>query len=318
MAGFFGLFDFTKPGKGVDVNAPPKKAFFRFWELYWRKFSRFILLNLLAFLFLLPIVTLAFQAFNAWLYGMMSESAITEMLLGAEEGENTIVFGILQSILMSASFSLPAPVALFLLAISVVFYGPAMCGMTYILRNFSREEHAWLSDFFVQMKKNFAQGVALGLLELLAISLLFFNITTQAVEDAGWLSASLPLIQYISIFLLVIILFTRQYTYAMAVTFDLKFPVIIKNSFAFAFIGLFRNIGVLLFQAALIFAVLFVPYADIILMPFFFFSLTGFLAIFATFPLINKHMLLPAMERKRAAEEAGEQDKETDNGEGPA
>lgn len=306
MAGFFGLFDFTKPGKGVDVEAPPKKPFFRFFELYWRKFSRFILLNMLAFLFLLPIVTLFFQIFNAWFYSFLPESAleVEELVRGAEAGEGVIFFGLLQSILMSVSYSLPSPVAAFLLAVSAVFYGPALCGMTYILRNFSREEHAWISDFFVQMKKNFGQGVALGLLELLAVSMLFFNITTQVTEGtAPWLASSLPLIKYVSGFLLTLVLFARQYTYAMAVTFNLTLTQIIKNAFAFAFLGLFRNIPLMLGQAVIIVAVLFVPYVDVIFMPFFFFSFTGFLTVFATFPLIHKYMVLPATAREENGEE---------------
>lgn len=28
MAGFFGLFNYSKPGKGVDKNAPEKKTIF--------------------------------------------------------------------------------------------------------------------------------------------------------------------------------------------------------------------------------------------------------------------------------------------------
>lgn len=58
MAGFFGLFDYTKPGKGVDKNAPQKKRFFHFFELYFRKFWKLITLNLIYILFCIPIVTI--------------------------------------------------------------------------------------------------------------------------------------------------------------------------------------------------------------------------------------------------------------------
>lgn len=58
MAGFFGLFDYSKPGKGVDKNGPQKKRFFYFFELYFRKFWKLITLNLLFVLFCLPIVTI--------------------------------------------------------------------------------------------------------------------------------------------------------------------------------------------------------------------------------------------------------------------
>lgn len=58
MAGFFGMFDYSKPGKGVDKNGPQKKRFFLFFELYFRKFSKMILLNLMFLAFCIPIITI--------------------------------------------------------------------------------------------------------------------------------------------------------------------------------------------------------------------------------------------------------------------
>ena len=47
-----------KEGKGVRKNEPEKKPFFRFWELFGRKFWNLISLNLLYLLMCLPIVTI--------------------------------------------------------------------------------------------------------------------------------------------------------------------------------------------------------------------------------------------------------------------
>lgn len=58
MAGFFGLFDYSKPGKGVDKDAPQKKRIFLFFELYFRKFWKLCALNLLYVLFCIPVVTI--------------------------------------------------------------------------------------------------------------------------------------------------------------------------------------------------------------------------------------------------------------------
>ena len=38
MAGFFGLFDYAKEGPGVSKNAPKKRSFVVFLEIYGRKF----------------------------------------------------------------------------------------------------------------------------------------------------------------------------------------------------------------------------------------------------------------------------------------
>lgn len=57
MAGFFSMFDQSKPGPGVSKNEPQKKRFFLFWELYGRKFWKLMVANLLYILVSLPVVT---------------------------------------------------------------------------------------------------------------------------------------------------------------------------------------------------------------------------------------------------------------------
>lgn len=53
--GLFGGYD--KNGPGVSKNEPEKKSFFRFFELYFRKFWKLMVANLLYVLVSLPIVT---------------------------------------------------------------------------------------------------------------------------------------------------------------------------------------------------------------------------------------------------------------------
>lgn len=58
MGGIFGFFDYNKPGKGVEKNAPQKPRWMLFFELYGRKFWKLIQLNLLFLLFCLPVLTI--------------------------------------------------------------------------------------------------------------------------------------------------------------------------------------------------------------------------------------------------------------------
>lgn len=55
-----GLFgnNYAKAGPGVAKNAPKKKAFFHFFEIFFRKFWKLVSLNLLFLLFCIPIVTI--------------------------------------------------------------------------------------------------------------------------------------------------------------------------------------------------------------------------------------------------------------------
>lgn len=53
----FKLFDYQSSGSGVSKTAPQKKPFFRYWEIFGRKFWKIIELNLLYVLFCIPVVT---------------------------------------------------------------------------------------------------------------------------------------------------------------------------------------------------------------------------------------------------------------------
>ncbi len=283
MAGFFGLFDYNKPGKGVDANSPKKHPFFLFWELLWRKFSRLIVLNILYFICILPILSFGYTQFYANLMdliGVVSED---------------VALGPLPTLLTSIALSVPYPLFIALLVLSVVLYGPVTCGFTYMLRNFAREEHAWLSDFFSRLKSNFKQGVAIGVLELLVYSVFILNLTMEPPADAaGAVGTVFTVAKYVSIFLAVIFTFMRHYFYTMIVTFHLTVWQIIKNAVIFAILGLFRNIlvtAVVVITAVAL--VLFSGWAELILIPLFMFSFWGFLTTFACYPVIKKYMIDP-------------------------
>lgn len=57
MAGFFGFLDFTKEGPGISKDAPKKKAFFVFWETFFRNFFKFFSINLAHTILSLPLLT---------------------------------------------------------------------------------------------------------------------------------------------------------------------------------------------------------------------------------------------------------------------
>jgi uncharacterized membrane protein YesL len=291
LAGFFGLFDFTKPGKGVDKDAPRLHPFFLFWALYWRKFSRLVLINFIYFVLLLPIIFIIYLTFNELLgfFELLPEiSADTES--GVVGIPGMLVIAILSGIYGS-------PVFLVLLLASAILYGPATCGFTYILRNYSREEHAWLSDFWSRAKSNFRQGLAIGLLEIAAFYVFVMNITLSGAGSPGGVMDWLLLVsRVLSVALFVIFLFMRHYLYLMVVTFDLKVSHIIKNAFFFAFIGLPKNVlcvvvELLICLALLATAGLFGGIIELVLSAFFLLSLGGFACVSLCYPVIRKYML---------------------------
>lgn len=56
--GFLGMFNYSKPGKGISKNGPEKKRFFEFFDVYFRNFGRILKLHFLHLLFCIPIVTI--------------------------------------------------------------------------------------------------------------------------------------------------------------------------------------------------------------------------------------------------------------------
>ena len=65
-----GIFtrDYSKPGRGVDPNAPRKNAFFMFFELFGRKISRLISLNLIYFVVIMPLFIYGYMVFYQWVF----------------------------------------------------------------------------------------------------------------------------------------------------------------------------------------------------------------------------------------------------------
>ena len=296
MAGFFGFFDYTKPGKGVDPDEPPKHAFFLFFELFWRKFSRMILFNFLYFLLLTPLIT----------FGLLC--LLQPGLL--ETGNGALSLGFLAPILVD----LYAKLGVFFyvpVAIALIVYGPVTCGYTYVLRNFARQEHAWNSDFFQKAKENFKQGLFLGLLDAVVLAVFFFNMIATVPGNGHNGALLLTVSRYASFIVMVVYLCMRHYTYLLTVTFALNIRQILKNAWIFSVLGLWRNILILVVNGALILAaVLIHPLAELIAVPLFLFSFTGFVSVFTAYPVLKKYMIeLPAqkaLEEQVTQEENGD------------
>ena len=57
MAGFFGFNNYQKEGPGISKDAPKKKTFILFFEMFFRNFWKFTTINLVYCLISLPILT---------------------------------------------------------------------------------------------------------------------------------------------------------------------------------------------------------------------------------------------------------------------
>jgi hypothetical protein len=195
-----------------------------------------------------------------------------------------------------------------LLVLSVILYGPATMGATYIYRNFTREEHAWTSDLFSRGVKNFRQGLFFGILDIVVICSLSIGILGGVSGGSGAIPYIAIILRTLSIFALVYYLFMRPYMYIMAVTFELSVFAIIKNAMIFVIAGFFRNIWAAIVNLiAFLICFMSIPLLSLITIPLFFYSFTGFASVFICYPIIKKYLIIPAMEleeKKKAGNSA--------------
>ena len=194
----------------------------------------------------------------------------------------------------------------------VILLYPFIAGLTYVTRNYAREEHAFVfSDFKDAIKNNwkyfFLNGVICYLFYIvLSVSVNFYY---PMLEQGWW--AYIPF--GICIAISVLFIFAQYYIPVMIVTFDLKFKQIYKNAFIFAIVGLWRNIlltlifGIIILLNVFIFLTIgalppIVFLIDFLLIVLVAFSFCIYLINFAVYPLVEKLMIKPYYEKQHAAE----------------
>lgn len=265
MAGFFGFFDYTKPGPGVSKDEPPKPRIKVFFEVLSRKFWNLVKLNMLFFLFNLPaILTMLI------LMMVFVDSSIT-----ADLGSDLMLKFILGSIFI---------------CIPVLTVGPAQAGFTYILRNYAREEHAFLWwDFKENAIRNFKESLIISVLDLLVFVIVLFDLRAYFLFNKGNLLMTIASSFLILAF--VIYMMMHMFIYPMLVTFKLSIKQVLRNSLIFAMMKFIPNLGILLLCGILLVASFWNPIIGFILLPLFTLSLIGFITNFYVYPLLKKHMM---------------------------
>lgn len=271
MAGFSLFGNYNKPGPGVSKDAPQKPPVPRFFELLFRKFFNLVQLN---FLFLVPVV-------------------IAGVLIYLISRITTIAF---------------------LINLPLLLISPFMAGITLITRNYAREEHAFLtSDFKDAVQNNWKQFAINGLICYVVGNIILFCVQfyyTLAASQGSWFMIPFG----ISVATFLLFLFIQYYVPLMIVTFELTLKQIYKNGLIFAIVGLWRNILLTLIFGALLFANYFLFYmypAPMILIDgaillFFAFSMGAFLINFTVYPLVERLMIQPILEKQNPQTEQGD------------
>jgi len=274
----------TKPGKGIEKDAPEKRRFFLFFELFFEKFFKLVKLNFIYFITLLPLIL-----------GLNYTVAFNPLITSVTE-----IFKYPPIVLI------PTLPGIILLGISLFITGPATAGFVYVLRNLQRREHSWIiSDFFKHFKSNYKQGFLMSVIDLfgylvLYVAFIFYIIIMP--HDAPEMGTVFPFLG--AVFtgsLLLVFTWAHYYIYTMMVTFDLEFSKIFKNSLIFAIGKLPLNL-LITFILAIIVALQIILINSVqiiagVFIPIILFSLIGFVIVFSTYPTIDKIMIQKASKR---------------------
>jgi len=224
MAGFFGMFNYTKEGPGVDKNAPQKRGAVVFFEIFGRKFWKLLIA---ALLYSVPLL--------ACLVVMMVQPFVANSTGGFLGG-------------------------LIICFLIIMFTtGPATVGMTFVARNFARQKHAFVvADFFEVIKRNKKQAIGVGACNTILQALMLFALYFYLPISYEGVDPSLLQSILFAVMLLanILFIFMKYYQYMMLITFKFTFRQLYRNSFIFAIVGLKKNLIISL-PMLLIYAALF-------------------------------------------------------------
>ena len=265
MAGFFGFFDYSKPGPGVSKDEPQKASILLFFDLFFRKFWDLIKLNLMYFIFNIPAILITLVLFLVFVDKTMIDDPLNDLIL---------------KFIMGSLF----------IFIPLITVGPAQCGFTYVLRNYSRQEHAFLWwDFKETALKNMKESLIISLIDLVVFVIVLFDFRAYSVFSNGSIFMTIASGFFVVAF--VIYLIMHMYIYPMLVTFKLPVKQIYKNALIFALMKFIPNLGILILCAAIVIATFMNPIIGFILMPLITFSLIGFITNFYVYPKLKKYMM---------------------------
>jgi uncharacterized membrane protein YesL len=254
----FGFFDYGKSGKGVAKDEPVKRPFFKFWEIFARKFWKFFYINLIYVLFCSP-------AFISLIMIMMTENAYCALIALPV----LITFG-------------PATVAMTQIMRKFTVEQPIFI----------------FDEFWRAFKSNFKQSVGLGIVNLVfivsfAYALIYYDI--RAIIDPSFFNL---VMMSMTIAAGAFVLMMHFYIYPQIASLTLNLRQIVKNSLLLVVLGIKGSLATLVFSIIIWLPFIFFPLIMVFLLPIIPFAWLNFLMVFNTYPVIQKYIITPFYEEK--------------------
>ncbi len=171
-----------------------------------------------------------------------------------------LAFSLVLFILWGSSSVVGIVISVLAMVLSAGIGGTATAGVTYIMRNYAKEQHAFLgSDFLDAVKNNWKQASLTGILQTLAGFVVYYS---ASFYYANIQNSNFYVVLFgITLLLGILLLFSSYYVYLLMITIDLKLIQMYKNALIMSILGLRTNLITTFFVALIIVpTVLFLPY----------------------------------------------------------
>ncbi len=307
----------TRDGAGVPDDEPPildNPGIKNYFKLLWRKLNQIISINVMMLACNFPIFfalavmsgyfsihsTAPTYSIFAQINGaaMHTPDAYTSALLGTFSAQSEI------TVLSTVDY-----VFLGLTCLVFLTFGCVMVGSVYLLRNMVREEHIFFfQDFWYSIKRNYKQAIVYGIIDLLIMLLIVYDVIFFNINYGNSLMTSMMF--FMSLVLAVLYTVMRIYIYIMMITFDLSLLKLFKNALIFTVLGIKRNAVAILLIAAvgvISFGMLGIYMPIGVLIPFvILFSLITYTGVYYAYPVISKYMIEPYYNKDGTAKSAAD------------
>lgn len=242
----FNLFDMNRDGKGVEkgdfISTPDLKGFFK---SYKSRFGRLLSVNIFMILGNFPFLFAAI-AFSGYfnIKSTAATSHIFPVLHGISLHESSPLLAVMNGVYglqtEISDFTFISYIFFGLSALILFTFGLVNVGTTYITRNMIKGDPVFMwSDFWYAIRKNKKQGIIMGILDLVFMVLITYDIIFFYYNIGSFY---FNVMYFVSLALAVLYFFMRFYIYLLIITFDLSLFKVLKNSFIFTIIGFKRNI----------------------------------------------------------------------------
>lgn len=306
------IYDFfsgtnNKSGKGItkkQVEFDKKLGFGFFFRLMKMRLGKFSSLNLIFALCNIFVFVALFGLTGTFDdYTSTAANPLYAQISAVAKNDNSPAVATLFSVYCASAsrrvISTVSKVLMYSVFALVFSFGLSTIGLVYNIRNICAGEHidTW-NDYFYAIKRNFKQGIIIGVLDFVLIFLLVYDIM---VYNASSGNSFMNLVFFYAIIAIAAIYYImRFYIYLQLVTCEMKIGKIIKNAFLLTALGIKRNLiglfGAILAVIVYIYIYLLLPQAAIVLFAMFMFSLLTYIGVYCAYPVFKKYVVDPYYE----------------------